>query len=219
MVGILVSYWGRLFSGAMLVSGRVDGWMFWGSGAGHWFGIFAEVFSEIPCQKSLCEVGSQQLSQGVIYDMISLGFQRLLFAVFFPDEDDCFTKVCEFTIPGNSYFYSQKGTCRDLTDFFWGIDDWNSLYWQVPFILVPCKSTWTIWLEHTRHFSLSNFPKYGAPIWVLMSQQQIGNFGIYTPQKYKKKHTWHILGDRLIPQQLLWVDRGILHESNPLKVY
>ena len=23
--------------------------------------------------------------------------------------------------------------------------------------------------------------------------------------------TWHILGDRLIPEQLLWVDRGILH--------
>ncbi len=25
--------------------------------------------------------------------------------------------------------------------------------------------------------------------------------------------TWHILGDRLIPKQLLWVDRGILHVS------
>ncbi len=24
---------------------------------------------------------------------------------------------------------------------------------------------------------------------------------------------WHILGDRLIPEQLLWVDRGILHET------
>ena len=23
--------------------------------------------------------------------------------------------------------------------------------------------------------------------------------------------TWHILGDRLIPEQPLWVDRGILH--------
>ncbi len=23
--------------------------------------------------------------------------------------------------------------------------------------------------------------------------------------------TWHILGDRLIPEQLLWVDRGVLH--------
>ena len=25
---------------------------------------------------------------------------------------------------------------------------------------------------------------------------------------------WHILGDRLIPEQLLWVDRGILHVTH-----
>ena len=30
--------------------------------------------------------------------------------------------------------------------------------------------------------------------------------------------TWHILGDRLIPWTLLWVDRGILHVYNPQKV-
>ena len=26
--------------------------------------------------------------------------------------------------------------------------------------------------------------------------------------------SWHILGDSLIPEQLLWVDRGILHEGH-----
>ena len=41
------------------------------------------------------------------------------------------------------------------------------------------------------------------------------NFWIF-PDK-----SWHILGDRLIPEQLLWIDRGILDVGSmwaPLKV-
>ena len=28
---------------------------------------------------------------------------------------------------------------------------------------------------------------------------------------FSNEYSWHILGDRLSPEQLLWVDRGILH--------
>ena len=44
--------------------------------------------------------------------------------------------------------------------------------------------------------------------------QQKASKGTFIRGLIRSCFSWHILGDRLIPEQLLWVDRGILHVTH-----
>ncbi len=47
--------------------------------------------------------------------------------------------------------------------------------------------------------------------WSPVPKPPLFDRGFRYPMTDPWMYAWHILGDRLIPEQLLWVDRGILH--------
>ena len=51
---------------------------------------------------------------------------------------------------------------------------------------------------------------WGTDYWFLGGDSQLWE-GCYLFGVDEYTYAWHILGDRLIPEQPLWVDRGILH--------
>ena len=48
----------------------------------------------------------------------------------------------------------------------------------------------------------------------MLQLKEVGLINSYKVPWVSRFFAWHILGDRLIPEQLLWVDRGILHVTH-----